>query len=121
MVVSRFAIRFSNWSSRPQIGSGEIDEIVGAAVEHGFHHVEGEAFGHFDSNGGRDRKYRPAHHGIDQHRPVMGKCSSDTLVDVGGILKPDPAHAAGFSHGGKVRILEFGTEVEKARGFLLNL
>jgi integrase len=51
----------------------------------------------------------------------LSKGGSDPLVDVGGILQPDSSHTTGFGHGGKVRILELGTEVEKARGFLLDL
>src|ERR1700694_5656110 len=105
----------------PQVRSSEIDEIVTATVEHGFHHVECEAFSHFGGNGGRNWEHRPAHHRIDQHGSVMSKCRSDARVDIGGILEPDPAHATGFSHGGKVRILEIRTEVEKAGGFLLDL
>src|ERR1700738_708337 len=105
----------------PQVRLGEIDEIVGAPIEHGFHHVEREALGHFGSDGGRDGKYGPIHHRIYQHRSIMGKRGSDAFLDVGGILKPDPAHATGFGPGGKGRILELGPEVEKAGGFLLDL
>src|ERR1700688_216332 len=105
----------------PQVRSSEINEIVTASVEYGFHHVECEALGHFGGDSGRNWEHRPAHHRIDQHRSVMSKCRSDARVDIGGILEPDPAHTTGFGHGGKVRVLEIRNEIEKAGGFLLDL
>src|ERR1700676_223055 len=97
----------------PQIRSGEINEIVSASVEYGFQHIEREALGHFDGNAGRDRKHGPAHHRVDEHRPVMGERVGDTFVDICRVLEPYPAHAAGLGHGGKVWILELGAEVKK--------
>src|ERR1700679_3232014 len=66
----------------PQIRSGEIDKIFSAAVEHGSEHVEREALGHLDCDGGRDREHHTAHDRINKHWPVMRERGCDALVHV---------------------------------------
>src|SRR5258708_34045414 len=70
----------------PQVRSGEIDEIVAAAVEHGFDHVEREAFGHFDSNGGGGGKHCSAHHPTHHHRSALGEDGATAPFHASGIL-----------------------------------
>src|SRR5258707_12966787 len=59
--------------SGPQVRAGKIDEIIAATVEHGFHHVEREAFGHVDGNGGGERRRRTATHPHAADRAPLGK------------------------------------------------
>src|ERR1700738_4921906 len=73
----------------PQVRSGEIDEIVTATVEYGFHHVEGEPLGHFRGNGGRDWKHGPAYPRVDQPRSVIGKCGGGAPPAGSGVLAWD--------------------------------
>src|SRR5258708_31485288 len=72
----------------PQVRSGEIDEIVAAAVEHGFDHVEREAFGHFDSNGGRGGGHCSAHPPTDDPRSPLGNAGRHPRVALRGSPPP---------------------------------
>ena len=51
----------------------------------------------------------------------MGKRRGDSLSTSAGSVEPDPADADRLGHRGEVRILELRAEIEKARGFLLEL
>jgi len=55
-----------------------------------FINVSCEAFGHFDSNGGRNRSTVRLTTASISTRSVMGECGSDALVDVGGSFKRIP-------------------------------
>src|SRR6266446_7317049 len=105
----------------PQVRAGEVDHLIGSAADHGFDHVEREALGHLDGDGGRHRQLGAVDDGIDQHRPVMSKGAGDPGIDFGRVLDPDPADTNGFGHRGEVRVLELGAKWEKTGGFLLEL
>src|ERR1700692_389395 len=114
--IAKFPLR-----SGPKVRPGEIDKIVAAAAKDSFHHVKREPLGHFSGDGGWNGEHGAAYHRIDQHRSVMRERGGDTLINLRGVLEPDPAHARRFGHGGKVGVLEAGAVVEKAGGLLLDL
>src|SRR6266446_7195183 len=105
----------------PQVRAGEVDHLIGSAADHGFDHVEREALGHLDGDGGRHCKLGAVDDRIDQHRPVMSKGAGDSGIDFGRVFEPDPAYANGFRHRREIRVLEFRASIQKARGFLLEL
>src|SRR5580704_10337082 len=94
------------WPLLPEIGAGEIDEVVATAADDRLEHVEAEALGHFDCDARRNREHHPAHDGVDEHRPLVCQRLSDTSLDVAGIFEPDPTHAHRLGHGGEIRVLE---------------
>jgi hypothetical protein len=68
---------------------------------------------------GRDGEFLPVHDGIDERQPVMSEGSRDAGLHIGRVLEPDAAAPDRLSHGGEIRVLEFGSKVEEASRFLL--
>ena len=77
----------------PEVGAGEVDQLVAAAAEHRLDHVEREALGHLGVDGGRDGQLGAGDDGVDQDRAVMGEGGGDAAFDLARILDPDAADA----------------------------
>jgi hypothetical protein len=120
-VDSRYSSLSTGPASSPQIGSGEVDDLVAASVEDGFQHVEGETLGHFDGYLGRHGKLHPIDDGVDQHRARMRQRFGELALDLGRILDADALDTDCLSHGREVRVDKFRTGIKEPSRLLLQL
>src|SRR5262249_17242870 len=120
--IGHMAVRaITAFSSAPEVGLSEIDDLITPPADHGLHHVECESLCQLQGNGGRHRELCPIHDRIDQDRSVMGKRSGNPLIDLGCVFEPDAAYADRFGHACEIRVPELRAEWEEACRFLLQL
>ena len=76
-------------------------------LDHGLHHVEGEALRHLERDGRRHRELRPVHDRIDQNGAVMRQSAAAIPSSTSArVFEPDAADADRFGHRREVRVLE---------------
>ena len=60
----------------PEIGPGQVDELIAPAGHDGFQHVKSKALSHVGRDAGWNRKDHSAHDRVDENRSVMGERSA---------------------------------------------
>src|SRR5258707_10739953 len=120
--LPRTKILFQKRSASPQqIGSGELDDLVGTPVENGLQHVKCKTLRHLRSYFRRHRQLHAVDDRIDEHRTGMSQGLGELRLHLCRILDAHALDADGLSHGREVRIDKLGSGVEKAGRLLFEL
>src|SRR5260221_13188619 len=91
---------FQRISASPQqIGSGELDDLVGTPVKNGLEHVKRKTLRHLRSYFRRHRQLHAVDDRIDEHGTGMSQRLGELLLHLRRILEAHALDAEGLSHG----------------------
>src|ERR1700737_4767296 len=106
---------FQELSAAPQeIGSGELDDLVGTPVKNGLEHVERKTLRHLRSYFRGHRQLHAVDDRIDEHRTGMSQGLGELLLHLRRILDAHALDADGLSYSGGVRSDKLGSGVRTA-------